>query len=245
MGEDADRRAELVGAALAGELTPQERAELEELVRRDPSVGEELAELQEILGQVSAADPAWADATPTADLEDRVAGIAQSPGSVDRTGATEPVDGARTPPSRSWTARAGRALVAACLVGVGVLGTLGYQQTVQGPPEGPPGTLGAVEEISFDGEPGGSRVDGALVAHTWGTETVLEVAGLDVGETYEVVLVTSSGEELSSGTFLGAEETVECRMNAAVMREDVAEVRIISSDGTSVRLVADLPDAEA
>lgn len=243
MSEDADRRAELIGAALAGELTPQEQAELDELSRRDPSVSEELAELQDVVGRVEVADLDWTDAAPSDDLADRVAAIAEPSGSIDRTGGPEPVDVAITRPS--WRARAGRVLVAACLVGAGVLGTLGYQETVQGPPDGPPGTLGAVEEISFTGEPGGSEVEGALVAHTWGTETVLEVDGLETGETYEVILVTRSGEELSSGTFIGAEATVDCRMNAAVMREDVTQVRIVSSDGTSVRVVADLPDAEA
>ncbi len=242
MGEDVDRRAELIGAALAGELTPQERAELDELARRDSTVEEELAELRETLGQVEAGGPHWTEAAPPDDLADRVAAIADLSGTADRTVAVESRTTARTRPS--WRAHAGRVLVAACLVGLGVVGTLGYQSAVQGPPDGPPGTLGAVEEITFDGEPGGSRVEGALVAHTWGTETVLEVAGFDVGETYEVVLVTTSGEELASGTFIGTEETVECRMNAAVLREDVAEVRIVSSDGRSVRLVADLPDAE-
>lgn len=241
MGEDTDRRAELIGAALAGELTPQERAELDELARQDPSVQEELTELRELLGRVEVADRGWSDAAPADGLADRVAALADDPGATDRTGPTEPSGLASTGPS--WRARAGRGLVAACLVGVGVLGTIGYQSTVQGPPDGPPGTLGAVEEISFTGEPGDSQVDAALVAHTWGTETVLEVDGLEIGETYEVVLVTSSGEELPSGTFIGAEATVECRMNAAVMREDVAQVRIVSSDGTSVRLVAELPDA--
>lgn len=243
MSEDADRRAELIGAALAGELTPQEQAELDELSRRDLSVSEELAELQDVVGRVEVADLDWTDAAPSDDLADRVAAIAEPSGAIDRTGTPEPVDVAITRPS--WRARAGRVLVAACLVGAGVLGTLGYQETVQGPPDGPPGTLGAVEEISFTGEPGGSEVEGALVAHTWGTETVLEVDGLETGETYEVILVTRSGEELSSGTFIGAEATVDCRMNAAVMREDVTQVRIVSSDGTSVRVVADLPDAEA
>lgn len=234
MSEDADRRVELIGAALAGELTSQEQAELDEIARQDPSVLDELAELRETLGRVEALDVAWADAVPADELADRVAAVADAP---------EPVDEASSRPS--WRTRAVRGLAAACLVGLGVLGTLGYQWTVGGPPEGPPGTLGAVEEINFDGEPDGSRVEGALVAHTWGTETVLEVDGLDVGETYEVVLVTDSGEELASGTFIGAEATVECRMNAAVMREDVAEVRIVSDDGTSVRLVAELPDAGA
>lgn len=236
MDDDTDRRAELLGAALAGELTPEEQAELDEACRRDPSMREELAELQETLGRVDG--PAgWVDAEPGSDLGDRVAAVDGSPPA---TGG--PVRTRRS--RRSRRSRATTSVAAACLVGLGVLGTLGYQRIVDSPPEGPPGTLGAVEQVDFTGEPDGGDVDASVVAHTWGTETVLEIDGLEVGETFEVTLVSTSGEVLSSGTFVGAEATVECRMNAAIMREEVAQVRIRSSDDTTVRLVADLPDVD-
>lgn len=242
MGDDTDRRAELMGAALAGELTPTEQEELAALARRDPSVDTELADLQGLLGRVGAADVTWVEAAPDDDLAERVADLG-STGSQGRSRSQESGRELRPRPLRR--PRLAQILAAACLVGIGVLGTLGYQWRVHAPPSGPPGTLGAVEEISFSGAPGGSDVEGALVAHTWGTETVLEIDGLEVGETFEVVLVTRSGEELGSGAFVGSEATVECRMNAAVMREDVTQVRIDSSDGGSVHLVADLPAVEA
>lgn len=230
MHEDADRRAELIAAALTGELTVAEQGELDELMRADPTVGQELTELGAVLGRLD--DPArtWVEADPPPGLFDRVVAVA------------DPVD---SPPAAPTAIRGRRSrwlltAAAACLVGVGVVSTLSYQAVVDAPVEGPPGTLGAVEEIDFTGEPAGSRVEASLVAHTWGTETVLELDGLETGATFEVVLVSGSGEEFPSGTFIGAEATVLCRMNAAVLREDVMQVRIVSQDET-VQLVADLP----
>lgn len=244
MSDDADRRAEWIGAALAGELTPSEQAELDEACRQDPSLQREVAELQAVLGRVRDGDLDWVEANPGADLADRVAAIGEPVGQSPTESAAEmPTE--MSPHGPSWRGRVARGLVAACLVGAGVLGTLGYQWTVDAPPDGPPGTLGAVEPISFSGEPDGSDVEASLVAHTWGTETVLEVDGLRKGQTFEVVLVSRSGEELSSGTFIGSAATVECRMNAAIMRDEVAQVRIRSSGDTTVRLVADLPPATA
>lgn len=248
MNDDANRRAELIGAALAGELTPQEQAELDEMGRRDPSVLTELAELNALRGQLRASALTWVDAEPGPGLTDRLAAIAETdavtePDAAAETHAATELVGQRAPTrDRAWRGRAARGLVAACLVGAGVLGTLGYQRTAGEPPDGPPGTLGAVEQIAFSGEPDDTVVRASLVAHTWGTETVLEVDGFTVGETFEVVLVSDSGKELSSGAFIGADATVSCRMNAAVMREDVAQVWIVSSD-EHVRLVAELPAA--
>lgn len=231
--EDADRRAELIGAALAGELTTLEQAELDELGRHDPSVLTELAELDALSGRLRSSDATWVDAEPNPDLADRLAAIAHPDGASETGPSTA---------GPAWRLRAAQGVVAACLVGAGVLGTLGYQRSVDAPPQGPPGTLGAVEQITFKGAPDDTEVRASLVAHTWGTETVLEVDGLAAGETFDVVLVSDSGQELSSGAFIGTDATVTCRMNAAVMRADVAQVRIVSPDD-NVRLVADLPAA--
>lgn len=75
---------------------------------------------------------------------------------------------------------------------------------------------------------------GDLVAHTWGTETVLEIAGLPAGERYAVVLVARDGDVYQSGTFLGSEVTIDCRMNAALLRPDVADVEIRDDEGVVV-----------
>ncbi|MBE1513909.1 hypothetical protein [Nesterenkonia halotolerans] len=166
------------------------------------------------------------------------------------------------------TRRRRTVLLAAASVAIGVAATLGVQTVLDsGPadtgsdpapefvaaqPSGTPGELGVQEPVSFT-EPdlaGGDAesdpevaVEGALVAHTWGTETVLEITGLPVGSSYSVVLVGEDGEEIESGSFLGSELPVECRMNGAVLREDVDRLEIRAEDGTALT-AAELPDVD-
>jgi len=138
---------------------------------------------------------------------------------------------------------AAAALVVGGAVG-GLVGALaGSARTGGGDPSGvtgPPGTLGAVEAVDFRGEPSGSRIDGAVVAHTWGTETVLEVDGLDPAAGYGVVVVGTDGRRVDSGGFVGSTVTVDCRVNAALLREDVAAIEIEDAGGDVVA-AADLP----
>lgn len=126
------------------------------------------------------------------------------------------------------------------IVGVGV--TLGVQAVQDAPPQGPPGTYGAVEAVDFTTETGEAEIDAALVAHTWGTETVLEVDGLPPGESFTVVLIDEAGDEVHSGAFIGSELLIECRLNADVMRHDATRLEITGPDGDIV-VAADLPDA--
>lgn len=132
------------------------------------------------------------------------------------------------------------AAAAAALLVIGGVGGAALSNLQQAPPTGPPGTLGAVEDVQLQGSPTGTTIDATLIAHTWGTETVLAIDGLPVGESYEVVLVRTDGTELDSGTFLGAAQTVTCRMNAAVLRGEVAALQIRSTAGT-VLASSDLP----
>jgi hypothetical protein len=105
---------------------------------------------------------------------------------------------------------------------------------------GPAGTLGAVEHVDFVGQPAGVDLDGDLVAHTWGTETVLSVDGLPTGSAFTVVVVGGDGREYESGAFLGSDVRVDCRLNAAVLRSDVASVEIRAADGHDIA-VASVP----
>jgi hypothetical protein len=105
---------------------------------------------------------------------------------------------------------------------------------------GPAGTLGAVEHVDFVGQPAGVDLDGDLVAHTWGTETVLSVDGLPTGSAFTVVVVDGDGREYESGAFLGSDVRVDCRLNAAVLRSDVASVEIRAADGHDIA-VASVP----
>ncbi|MBO0594464.1 hypothetical protein I2487_02210 [Nesterenkonia sp. E16_10] len=141
---------------------------------------------------------------------------------------------------------------------IGVVGTLGVQTVLDSDdaapgapadglvaeePLGPPGELGAQEPVSFSDPGAGVEVDGALVAHTWGTETVLEIDGLTPGEAFTVVLVGADGEEIESGSFLGSEVPVDCRMNGAVLREDVQRLEIRDDAGQAITAAA-LPEVD-
>jgi hypothetical protein len=247
MTDDRDaRRALLISGAISGDLTDAERTELDELRRNDPSVDVEIHELTDILSSTTAAVTDWDASAPSGALRDRVLNIANegdvahAPSAPATPTAALPSDGARVTVlrRRPWLLAVG----AAACVAVGAGGVVLGQQSIPGPPTGPPGTLGAIEQISFDGEPAGVDIDGSLVAHTWGTETILNITGLTEANPYEVVLVTVAGDSLDSGSFLGSTVAIACEMNAAVMRESVASVEIQDASGTVVAR-AQLPDA--
>ncbi|GAB2978244.1 hypothetical protein [Frigoribacterium salinisoli] len=260
-----DRRAELLAAALADDLTPDERAELDRLRAADPTIDAELAELGGLTSTLAAAGP-WLDAAPSDELRRRVAAIGAdeaAPGRVhaarDARAPQEAVvaqeaavaQEARLAPVTPLAPAAARPrprrllsvlAAAACLVvgaGAGALVAAPRDATV----DGPPGTLGAVEPIDFEGVPAGVVLDADLVAHTWGTETVLTVDGLPPGDAFSVVVVDDEGREHESGAFLGSTVEVDCRLNAAVTREHVAAIEIRGADGEVA--VAEVPRVEA
>ncbi|GAA2076609.1 hypothetical protein GCM10009821_14910 [Aeromicrobium halocynthiae] len=221
MGEDQDRLAELLGAAAAGELTDAETAELDAWAAADPAVARERRATLEAAALVDSSW--WRREDPPADLEDVV---------VAATGR-----GAR---SRARRSRVRLAVAAAALVAAGSAGTIAVDALTGGPPEGPPGTLGAYEPVTFDAPADEARVGAEVVAHTWGTEAVLEVEGLVEGASYEVIFLDDEGRRRSAGAFLGSAVPIDCRVNAAVLREDVRELVITTDDGQVVRS-AELP----
>lgn len=213
------RREELIAAAVADDLDDSEKEELRALIAAEPTVADEIRDMRETVASLSpAAGLVWADDHPGDLLRRRVV--------------------------RS-SARPRRATVVAVAAGiaVGVAGVFGVQSvvgesgtsadlTVAAPEvEGAPGELGAFEAIDFTASSPGVSVDGGLVAHTWGTETVLDMEGVPVDEAFEVVLVDRTGADRSSGSFLGSSVTIDCRMNAAVLRPDVAEIEIRAAGG--------------
>ena len=208
-----DRRAELVSAAVGDELTDDERAELAAMAAADPTVDVEVDELRRVVARMSAVDK-WDDAEPSRDLRRRV------------------LDIDRQPQSTRWSRPVVAAAAAACVL-VGAAGVLGFQAATSGAVTGPPGTLGAYEAAAFVASPGLS-VDGGLVAHTWGTESILDIADSADSTIYEVFLIERSGEAASSGSFVGTEASIDCRMNAAVDRPDVAGIEIRTSTGSVV-----------
>ncbi|MBF4580165.1 hypothetical protein [Frigoribacterium sp. VKM Ac-2530] len=274
----SDRRAELIAAALASDLSPAEAVELDALRVVDPTVDDEIASLGGVVARLAPVGT-WQDAPADASLRDRVESAVARDGSADAAeraesaaaaaaqraeqagpsgraeeAAVAPGAPARLPepasapvvPLRPRRSRrvALTLLGAAACVAVGVGGGVLAATPRDAHVAGPPGTLGAVEHVAFAGEPSGVAVDGDLVAHTWGTETVLTVDGLPTGEAFSVVVVDDTGAEHESGAFLGTDVTVDCRMNAAVLREHVVAVEVRGADGVEIA-TASVPSVDA
>ncbi|WP_431778605.1 hypothetical protein [Microbacterium aurantiacum] len=236
-----ERIEELIIAAVADELTPLERVELDELRAVHPWIDDEIASLRGVAERVSIEGEGWRELPVSAALRERVlgaSGVASSDG-----------DGSR--PAAPSAARRGFAplLAAACLV-IGVVtgaGIASLAASDPGPsvaepaPTGPVGTLGAIEPVTMRADPG-IDVDADVIAHTWGTEALLEIEGLAVGETYAVVFVGADGTEYSAGEMLGSEVPIVCRLNAALLREDAVRMEIRDA-GSDVVAGAKLPAA--
>jgi hypothetical protein len=202
-------------------------------------VDEELASFGAVLSGLGGVGR-WEEAEPSADLRARVAALA-GPAPVALRDAPEE-RGAPKRPARARRIALGVTAAAAC-VALGAVGGLALQALGDRPPQGGPGTLGVVEPIAFAEDPA-LDIDAELVAHTWGTETILRGSGFAVGESYEVVLITATGVRLPSGSFLGSTAELDCAMNAAVLRASVASIEITDESGGAVA-VAELPVVES
>lgn len=229
-----DRWAELCAAALAGELSPAETVEFDEL-RRDPRRADEYEGLRGITARLRQGDLAWTPPRDDSDLEARIAAsIARAEGeTAEGPRVVEPV----RRPRRPWLVPT---VAAACLLGGLVIGANGAALVQPSVPSGPPGTLGAVEQLAVTDDDAGVDVDAQVVAHTWGTEAYLEATGLNVGATYELVFVGADGTEFSAGEVLGSEVPIVCRMNAAVPRSETVRLELRDTQ-RSVVAHADLP----
>lgn len=229
-----DRWAELCAAALAGELSPAETVEFDEL-RRDPRRADEYEDLRGITARLRQGDLAWTPPRDDSDLEARIAAsIARAEGeTTEGPRVVEPV----RRPRRPWLAPT---VAAACLLGGLVIGANGAALVQPSVPSGPPGTLGALEQLAVTDDDAGVDVDAQVVAHTWGTEAYLEATGLNVGATYELVFVGADGTEFPAGEVLGSEVPIVCRMNAAVPRSETVRLELRDTQ-RSVVAHADLP----
>ena len=231
----------LLAAAAAGPaLDEDERAELDALLRRSPAAAAELAELRAVVAQL---EPLRASGTPWEE--------SASPELAARVAAVGGPSSALPAPRRAGRGRVAAYALAACgLLLVGGLGgtLLGGALTDDRPGApvvtGPPGTLGAVETVSVATASSAVTASASVVAHTWGTETVLDMSGLAAGQTYEVVVVDEAGAAVVAGTFIGTGGGVDCTMNAAVLRQDADRVEVLDASGAAV-ITSDLPPVTA
>lgn len=222
-----ERARELLDLGAHRELSTAEQNELTRLLHEHPGV--EYDDFAPELAALSGLGPIGDESPPPA-LRERIAATVEP----------SPTAGGSRRWSRPLLAAAAVALLGLGAAGNAVVGTL----LDDDPPAGPPGTLGAVEQIDFDGEPSGVAVDASVVAHTWGTETLLDVDGLPAGESFTVVVIAADGDEFPSGEFIGSTVPVNCAMNAAILRQDVAAIEIRDTDGDTV-MASELPRATA
>lgn len=228
MDDSSTRREELIVAALAGELTGDDEREFAALSAADPTM---LADLEEIRGTadlISQSGIRWQETLASPDLGERIVAAASPP-------TVHSLDLRRS--HRDRQRRRFRPLIAAATIALilgGAVGGQGVRALFDRSVDGPPGTLGATEQVSFAKAPAGTEIKAALVAHTWGTETILDIDGFKPGETFEVILVDREGRSVGSGTFYGSKVTVSCRMNAAIMRADIKAVQIKGENGKPI-----------
>lgn len=238
-----DEQAALVAAAAAGDLSPAEASAYDALVAADPSVAVETAELRALLARVGELD-GWTEATASHDLEARVLATSRPEHHVEHRPGHRPE---HRPEHLRWVGLVAAAVALLALGGVGgavlteVVRDEPLDPSLADAPEGPPGTLGALEPIEFTGEPADVDISADLVAHTWGTETVLGMTGWEPGASFRLVLLDAEGDVAESGTFRGSEVTITCRMNGELLREDVDVVEIRDADGAVVAR-SDVPE---
>jgi len=116
-------------------------------------------------------------------------------------------------------------------LGVGGVVVTGGDDDSDGPP---------TEPISFAAAATGVTTEASLIAHTWGTELLLDVAGLPAEQDYQVLYSPPSGDAVLAGSFRSVADTLmKCRFNASLLRDDLTAVVITEPGGGEV-LRADL-----
>lgn len=240
MDKDDDRISELIAAAVAGELSPEEAVELDGLRRQHRWIDDEIESLSGVVLRLEAADVRWADGASGDSLRAQISARIASEESAAVVPAPTPIP-APMPALRRSSRWVGVVLGAVACIGIGVGAGLVLPAALSAPPSGPPGTLGAIEHVDVRDESAGTTIEADLVAHTWGTEAVVDASGLDVGATYAIVFIGTDGTEFSAGEMLGSSVAIHCRVNAAVLREDVARLEIRDAAGAPVA-AAEVPN---
>ena len=122
---------------------------------------------------------------------------------------------------------AGAVLVAASVIVLMVIGVLSLIDRTPAAPT--PEAVAVVVEVDA------VTASAGLIAHTWGTEVKLQTAGLDAGATYRAVVLGSGDAEFPAGTFTGTgPATINCNLQASVLREDARGFQILDDQGEVV-----------
>ncbi len=214
--DNCRRCRELLGAHLFGQLEPEEDAELRQHLENCPQCRAEEADLRAVAELLDEDAEYLSAEEPPPHLKEKV--VAEVFG-----------DDARGSSRTRIPFAAAAAAIAVVLVGAASL-FIGFSGS-----GGPPG-LGDEEPISFASAPEGARVvEASVVAHTWGTEILMEVEGLRDGEIYNVEIEREDGTTARGGTLIGVgENQIDCNLNAAVLRQNAESITITDSSGEVV-----------
>lgn len=209
---------ELLGAYAVGHLSEADHAAVETHLGACADCRAELGEIRSVLPALEGIEPDRMSVlpVPSEDLGDRIfSAVAQ-----ERRGRH------RQQLARSLAA-------AAVVIGIVAVGSLLRPSA----PEVP------LEQVAVRVTNPAVEADATLIAHTWGTELILAAEGLQQGGTFVLAFQRADGSSVDGGTFLGVgDKPLTCRMNAAVMRDDV--VGFVVRDGRGrVVIEADLPSA--
>jgi hypothetical protein len=218
--EELHRYREQIGAFLLGKLDGEERTAMQTHLNSCPVCQAEVRELEPVVAALADASPDRIDEDPwpPGDLEEST--LAPILGEIHRR---------RRRRGRSrWSVLAAAAV---CVVAIGLAGFTWLLEPA----------VALVEPIPFSVAPG-VEVEGNLLAHAWGTEIRLVVAGLRDGQTYRVTLVSEDGERVNSGTFIGiGDKTLRCTFNAALLRKEADRLEVRTPGGELV-FFAKLPE---
>jgi hypothetical protein len=216
---------EMLGAYALGELDDERRAALRAHLDGCEECRAELREIEPVAAALAEADPGLFESEeprPPAGLLERTLSR------VER--ARQDEEGWRRGRRNRLIRRSSLAAAAVLLAAFGLFALV---PKVTGPP---------LEPVAFSEAPAGVEAEANLIDHTWGTETILVVSGLEDGETYRLTLLDEDGGAVPSGAFIGTgDEPIECRMNAALLREEATGLEVRTADGDLV-LDADLPE---
>ncbi len=198
----------LLGPYALGALDAEDRVQVEEALASSELARMLYRDVAEAAAALGEADPAHLDDhdEPPVALEQRILAAAHR---------------RRSTP---WTAIA---TAAASAVVLAVAGLVTFSRTDPPPVPREPVTFAAAEPFEV--------LQADLIPHTWGTELELLVSGVEDGVTYTVAFLDEGGDRVDAGSFLGvADRPVDCRMNAALLRDDATGVEVRDASGAIV-----------
>ena len=213
MTEEHRALRELLGAYALGQLTGDERTEVDRHLTDCGECRAELAGLAPVAEALRGLDPALPAAPgPPPELGDRVVG---------RIHRHRFAAGRRVVVRRA---------VSGVLVAASVAVAFGIGTWWAGPRTDPP-----VVAVDLRVADPAVAADAGLVRHTWGTELKLTATGLADGASYRVTFVADDGARVDGGTFLGTgARPLRCSMNGALPIDGAARVSITDAGGAVV-----------